>query len=279
MGFIYKDNKFDIEEIFHKLVCNEPWENKNHNLFEYAQAYRNYCRNGTTKFKNFKNYCLFLSCHPNPKFAAYIETNNKNLINDDEIGYCLFFKSDSIEKLFLKNILSFLEFYKNFCKKTNFSNSLIVNCLEFNKENYLFLLAFILIKSDDLSSLALKKFLVYFDSQSKDEQNKIISNIKNLLSKLDMNNIGNDFVKHYIFTRFCLILRKINELIFNKNAQIKIFFDGKINLHSAEAVNNKYFSLRLKQNTYFASCFTHKIKQELNFKKQPYSLEELEFVN
>ncbi len=286
--FNFKDGKFEIEEIFNKFIDTEVWnQNSSLELSEYASAYKNLKNKREIIFNDFRQYLLFCCCNfleidNPPKITLDFKKDKSHWQNMDEF-YCFipFLKVKDLPSFFLNNINHFIVFFisiirldANILKWTNFENKNI----QFNDNNFIFLVALFLLKNDEIAIEIANRFVNYFDKCKLDYQKKIIEvfvKIFNFLFKNINEKWDSDY--YYIFSRFALLLRKINFRYKFKKILLNMFNEPP-NLfkytHSWEGIFIKNFDLDIKRNTYFwnirnKNCerlqFEHKFKFSEHF--------------
>lgn len=252
--FVYRDNKFDLEEVIHKLIDTAVWADKGFELSEYARAFIDLKRGKIPSFTDFKNYLLFYISH-NEDVQCFL--NFKSFfISNDEMEYCLFFKNKKLNNFFLSNVSNFINFYKNFTnKQSGLLNDFIESELIFNETNYLFLFCFCVSKDEELSTLATKRFLIFFKKCKNGKRSIIIKNLQLLILKsAKLFKTHNNYKYYYLYSRFCFLYRLINKFFyhFKLSSQWSNHIQNGLKcIHSYEGMFNNSFKLDIKKDTYF----------------------------
>ena len=281
--FNFKDGKFEIEDIFHRFIDANVWEqNSSLELSEYAAAYRNLKNKRKIIFKDFWQYLLFCCCNflemdNSPKITLNFKKDKSSWYNMDEF-YCFipFLKVKNLPLFVLNNINHFIIFFILIIKlDANISRwtAFVSKNIQFNDDNFIFLVALFLLKNDEIAIEIANRFVNYFVKCKIDYQKKII-NVFAIIFNFLFEKISKkwDSNCYYIFSRFAVLLRKINFKYKFKKILLNMFNEPP-NLfkytHSWEGIFTKNFALDIKRNTYFwiirnKNCeslqFIHKFK-------------------
>lgn len=286
VGFNYKDNHFEIEDIFHCLIDENVWSENSHlELSEYANAIRSIRHDKSYVFTDLKQYLLFCCCHfYDVKNLKAIKLKTQNVSIDlNEWWYLVpFFKHKKLTSFTKKNIQYIIDFYVNFVNVNTSSMEWSNFCdylVKFNKNNFVFLFSLFLLKHDEIALEISNKFIRFFRKLNENDQIKVLNTfvviINFIFAKIKNYKYGSKL--YYIFSRFALLLRKVNSLYKFKKIKKDIFKKPPRHLlytHSWEGIFTKNFALDIKRNTYFwkirnKNCedllFTHKFKFSEHF--------------